>query len=181
VRHDALTGAYNRRVMDADLEVAEVAIATSGRSTAIVMLDIDHFKAYNDVYGHAAGDEVLRLVAQRIQQEIRPSDRLYRYGGEEFLVLLAETGLGEGEAAARRIALGISNLGLPHKRNLPWGVITVSAGVAAYASDHPSTADCVAAADSALYRSKASGRNTVATSREESKAELREPKGPVGR
>ena len=108
-------------------------------------------------------------------------DRLYRYGGEEFLVLLSETGLGEAETVARRVALGISNMGLVHKRNIPWGVITVSAGVAAYASERPSTADCVAAADSALYRSKASGRNTVATSHQESKTELLEPKGPVGR
>ena len=181
VRRDPLTGAYNRRVMDADLEEAQVSVATSGRPATVVMLDIDHFKAYNDVYGHTAGDEVLRLVAGQIQHDIRPTDRLYRYGGEEFLVLLAETGLGEGEAVARRIALGISNMGLVHKRNIPWGVITVSAGVAAYTSERPSTADCVAAADSALYRSKASGRNTVATSHHESATELLEPKGPVGR
>jgi diguanylate cyclase (GGDEF)-like protein len=181
VRRDPLTGADNRRVMDVDLEEAQVSVATTGRPATVVMLDIDQFKAYNDVYGHTAGDEVLRLVAQRIQREIRPADHLYRYGGEEFLVLLAETGLREGEAVARRIALGISNLGLPHRRNIPWGVITVSAGVAAYAQDHPSTADCVAAADTALYRSKASGRNTVATSHQETRTELLEPKGPVGR
>ena len=181
VRRDPLTGAYNRRVMDADLAEAQVSVATAGLPATVVMLDIDRFKAYNDFYGHSAGDQVLRLVAQRIQRDIRPTDRLYRYGGEEFLVLLAETGLGEGEAAARRIALGIANLGLIHKRNNPWGVITVSAGVAAYSAEHPSTADCVAAADGALYRSKASGRNTVATSNDEMKTELLEPEGPVGR
>jgi diguanylate cyclase (GGDEF)-like protein len=178
VRRDPLTGAYNRRVMDADLEQAQLCMATTNRPATIVMLDIDHFKAYNDLYGHAAGDDVLRLVAQRIQRDIRPTDRLYRYGGEEFLVLLADTHISEGEAVAARIALGIATLGLTHKKNAPWGVITVSAGVAAYVADHPSTADCVAAADAALYRSKTSGRNTVATSQQEARPE---PSAGAGR
>lgn len=161
---DPLTGAYNRRLMDADLEEVQTSVVTSGRTTAIVMIDIDHFKAYNDKYGHAAGDEVLRRVAQRIQLEIRPTDRLYRYGGEEFLVLLRDTGLDEGEVVATRIARSITTLGLPHQRNHPWGVVTVSAGVAAADPSNPAIRDCVAAADAALYRFKASGRNTVATS-----------------
>jgi diguanylate cyclase (GGDEF)-like protein len=104
------------------------------------------------------------MVAQRIQKESRLADRLYRYGGEEFLVLLPETTLEEGEATATRIARGITTLGLPHQRNDPWGVVTVSAGVAAIDPYNPATGLTVAAADAALYRSKASGRNTVATS-----------------
>jgi diguanylate cyclase (GGDEF)-like protein len=138
------------------------------------MIDLDHFKAYNDRYGHAAGDEVLRLVAQRIQAEIRPADRLYRYGGEEFLVLLRDTGLEEGETVATRIARGITTLGMPHLRNEPWGVVTVSAGVAAIDPSSPASGDCVGDADAALYRSKASGRNTVATFRAEPTPDLSE-------
>ncbi len=161
---DPLTGSFNRRVMDTDLEEIQVSIGISRRPATVIMLDIDHFKAYNDIYGHAAGDQVLRLVAQRMQKETRSADRLYRYGGEEFLVLLPETALEEGEAIATRIARAITMLGLPHSRNDPWGVVTVSAGVAAIDPYNPAAGLSVAAADAALYRSKASGRNTVATS-----------------
>jgi diguanylate cyclase (GGDEF)-like protein len=89
--------------------------------------------------------------------------RLYRYGGEEFLVLLRDTRLAEGEAVATRIACGITTLGLTHEGNLPWGVVTVSAGVAKVDPSSTAAGDCVADADAALYRSKRSGRNTVAT------------------
>ena len=177
VRRDPLTGAFNRRLMDAELEEIRLSVATSRRPATIVMIDIDHFKAYNDLYGHIDGDDVLRRVAQRIQRDIRPTDRLYRYGGEEFLVLLSETGLEEGEGVATRIARGITTLGMAHKRNEPWGVVTVSAGVAEILPTHLSIGDCVAAADAALYRSKASGRNTVATAQQELKADLWEGVG----
>jgi diguanylate cyclase (GGDEF)-like protein len=177
VRRDALTGAYNRRLMDTDLAEAKLSVATSRRRAAVIMIDIDHFKAYNDIYGHTEGDKVLRMVAQRIQREIRPADRLYRYGGEEFLVLLQETGLDQGEAVATRIARGVTDLGLPHQRNEPWGVVTVSAGVASIDPDSAATGDCVADADAALYRSKASGRNTVATSQPEPRMDFLESIG----
>jgi diguanylate cyclase (GGDEF)-like protein len=177
VCRDPLTGAFNRRLMDDELEEVRRSVATTRRPATIVMIDIDHFKAYNDLHGHIAGDEVLRRVAQRIQRDIRPSDRLYRYGGEEFLVLLSDTGVEEGEAVATRIARGITTLGMAHKRNEPWGVVTVSAGVAEVLPSHQSISDCVAAADAALYRSKASGRNTVATAQQELKADLWEGVG----
>ncbi len=169
--HDALTGSFNRLVMDADLEDAERLTAVSKRPTSIIMIDIDHFKAYNDMVGHTAGDEVLRMVAQRIQSEVRPEDRVYRYGGEEFLVLLRQTSLEEGEAVAARIANGVASLGLPHNENKPWAVVTVSAGVSVMDVDNPLVSDAVAAADTALYRSKASGRNTVATALPEPRPE----------
>jgi len=161
--HDALTGAFNRQLMDADLEEVWASVGTSGQPATVIMIDIDHFKAYNDRYGHAAGDEALRLVARRIQQETRPMDRLYRYGGEEFLVLLRETRLDEGQLVATRIASGITALGLTHSGNPPWGVVTVSAGVASVDPTSTAAGDCVANADAALYRSKRSGRNTVGT------------------
>jgi diguanylate cyclase (GGDEF)-like protein len=171
--HDALTGAYNRLVMDEDLAEAERSTLASGKPASVIMIDIDHFKAYNDMVGHTAGDEVLRIVARRIQDEVRPEDRVYRYGGEEFLVLLRQTRLDEGETVAARIAHGIASLGLPHAQNKPWGVVTVSAGVSAIAPDSPEAVDAVVAADTALYRSKASGRNTVATAESEPRPETK--------
>ena len=168
--HDPLTGAYNRLSMDHDLEEVHAAVAMSSQSATVIMIDIDHFKAYNDRYGHAAGDEVLRQVARRVQREIRPKDRLYRYGGEEFLLILRETGIEEGEAVATRIACGITTLGLVNEGNQPWGVVTVSAGVARVEPSSSAAGDCVADADAALYRSKRSGRNTVATYQGEPKS-----------
>jgi diguanylate cyclase (GGDEF)-like protein len=161
--HDALTGAYNRMVMDADLADAWKRVASGGKPSSVIMIDIDHFKAYNDLLGHTAGDEVLRMVAQRIQAEVRPEDRVYRYGGEEFLVLLHDTSMGEGANVAARICHGIEALSLPHEQNEPWNVLTVSAGVSSMEPAGSPVGDVVAAADSALYRSKNSGRNTVAT------------------
>jgi diguanylate cyclase (GGDEF)-like protein len=169
--HDALTGTFNRLVMDTDLGETERLTSMSGKPASVIMIDIDHFKAYNDMLGHTAGDEVLRMVAQRIQDEVRPEDRVYRYGGEEFLVLLRETTLEEGESVAARIAHGVCSLSLPHEQNRPWGVLTVSAGVSAIDPENPQVADAVAAADTALYRSKASGRNTVATALPEPRPE----------
>jgi diguanylate cyclase (GGDEF)-like protein len=157
--------------MNSDLEAMKQTVADLKRPAAVIMVDIDHFKAFNDHYGHAAGDDVLSMVARRIQQETRPGDRLYRYGGEEFLVLLRDTGLKEGEAIAIRIACAITTLGLVHEGNKPWGVVTVSAGVSAMDPDNISGGNCVAEADAAMYRSKRSGRNTVATYQPEASAD----------
>jgi diguanylate cyclase (GGDEF)-like protein len=173
--HDALTGAYNRMVMDADLAEARGLVAMAGKPSSVIMLDIDHFKSYNDHLGHTAGDEVLRMVAQRIQAEVRPEDRVYRYGGEEFLVLLRDTALDAGSHVAARICNGIAAMALPHEGNQPWNVVTVSAGVSAMEPDGSDLGGVVAAADSALYRSKASGRNTVATALPESNADDTRP------
>jgi diguanylate cyclase (GGDEF)-like protein len=170
-RHDPLTGALNRLVMDADLEDAQRQTVASRKPASVIMMDIDHFKAYNDMVGHTAGDEVLRMVAQRIQAEVRPVDRVYRYGGEEFLVLLRDSGIDESQRVAARICDGVASLGLPHEQNPPWGVVTVSAGVSTMEPDGSPWPDVVAAADSALYRSKASGRNTVATAQLEPMSE----------
>ena len=161
--HDALTGTYNRLVMSTDLKAVRQSSLGSKQPAAVIMIDIDHFKAYNDTYGHAAGDKALRLVARRIQQGIRSRDRLYRYGGEEFLVLLRDTPVEVVEAVATRIAAGIATLGLAHEGNPPWGVVTVSAGVAAVDLSSAPAGDGVAGADAAMYRSKRSGRNRVTT------------------
>ena len=165
--HDALTGAYNRLVMNEDLEEAVRYVTETKQPATVIMIDLDHFKAYNDMYGHSAGDDVLALVARTVQKETRPGDRLYRFGGEEFLVLLNHAGLFEGEAVAGRIACAITTLGLAHAGNQPWGIVTVSAGVSTMDPGAAAAGRCVEQADAALYRSKRSGRNTVATYQKE--------------
>jgi len=177
--HDALTGAYNRLVMREDLDEAMASVTETKRPATVIMTDLDHFKAYNDMYGHAAGDDVLALVARTIQKEIRPGDRLYRYGGEEFLVMLRNAGLSEGEAVATRIACAVTTLGLAHAGNNPWGIVTVSAGVATMDRTAASATSCVEQADAALYRSKRSGRNTVATFQREFEEDSGQPLPPI--
>jgi diguanylate cyclase (GGDEF)-like protein len=125
------------------------------------MIDIDNFKLYNDSYGHGAGDVVLVDVARSIQQSIRPDDRLYRYGGEEFLVSLRAGTLDGAVSAAGRIVSHVAKQAISHPANQPWGVVTISAGVALMTPDQGSLAAVLAQADKGLYESKANGRNRV--------------------
>jgi diguanylate cyclase (GGDEF)-like protein len=133
-----------------------------GHTYSLAMYDIDHFKAYNDTFGHPAGDEALRRVAQVMAGSIRAGDMAYRYGGEEFLILLPEQTLATATTAVERTRVAIEAMALPHPANQPSGVITVSAGVAASSATSPLDVDAwLARADVALYRAKGSGRNRV--------------------
>jgi diguanylate cyclase (GGDEF)-like protein len=159
-RRDPLTGIRNRVGMDEEL--AQAFASWREEPIAIVMLDIDHFKRYNDSHGHAGGDEVLRRVAQRLQVALRPHDLVYRVGGEEFLVLLRGTGIAEAAAVAERLVRSVEELRIPHTGNPVAGVVTITAGVA---EPHPKDAtieEAISRADGALYRAKRSGRNKVA-------------------
>ncbi|MFC6616932.1 diguanylate cyclase [Deinococcus radiophilus] len=124
------------------------------------MIDIDHFKAYNDHYGHPAGDVCLREVAQALQGALRRSgDMLTRYGGEEFALLLPDTGLAGTQMVAERLRRAVLDLSLPHQAH-PLGQVTISLGAA---SLHGVTgSELVQAADGALYAAKRAGRNRVA-------------------
>jgi diguanylate cyclase (GGDEF)-like protein len=155
-RTDGLTGLLNRRTFDVDA-AAEVALsARHGRPLAIAMIDIDHFKAVNDTYGHPTGDAVLRAVAERIAGSLRDSDTAYRYGGEEFAVLLRET---DGPGALR-VAERI-------RRDVERGfagqdpAVTVSSGVAERSPAATDLTGVLEAADAALYAAKSEGRNRV--------------------
>ena len=165
---DVLTGWHNRRYLRTRL-VEEVARCRRERSPlTCLMIDVDHFKRVNDVYGHVVGDEVLQRVAQCIQGQVRDSDVSARYGGEEFVVLLPGTGIEAGRSLAERIRHAVSADvfavdGVPEA--LP---VTVSIGVAEH-GDGPGEADAstagerlIALADEALYEAKAAGRNAVA-------------------
>ena len=160
---DALLGIGNRRAMWIALEEIHQVALRYGRPYSIVLLDVDHFKAYNDRYGHLEGDRVLENVAQSVQSAVRSADQLFRYGGEELVMVLPETSAVGAERAAERARAGVERLALEHAGS-PRGIVTVSAGVSAADPGACLTADVralITAADTALYRAKAEGRNRV--------------------
>lgn len=156
---DALTGIGNRRQLDTALAQAVTLAQRRRHGLAVIMIDIDHFKAYNDYYGHPAGDACLRAVAQCLAETItHPEDEVMRYGGEEFTVLLRRA---EAEAAlglAERMRAAVRAMGVRHAGQ-DSGVVTVSLGVAAMTADLATPAALIAAADRALYRAKELGRD----------------------
>lgn len=160
-RHDPMTGLENRRALD--LAFAAIARDSNpGEDIAVVLLDIDHFKTYNDTLGHMAGDEALRAVAGELRAGLRAgTDRAFRFGGEEFLLLLRRTSLIEAVQLAERLRRRIEVAALPHPR-AAGAVVTASFGVAsARIGGGVGSDELVAGADAALYAAKRSGRNQV--------------------
>jgi diguanylate cyclase (GGDEF)-like protein len=166
---DALTGLYNRRFLE---EAVHLALARAARKTeaadypgfALLMLDIDHFKQFNDQHGHAAGDLALCRVAEALRGQTRGSDVVARYGGEEFIVVLADITLAAALDRAEQMRAAVARLEF---RPLAQGdsvLLTVSIGVAHYPTQGtPTLADLLLAADQALYGAKHAGRNRVTT------------------
>jgi len=158
---DGLTGLANRRCFDEEI-AKELRRATREREPlAVIMIDVDYFKRYNDTYGHVAGDDCLRKIAAAVRiAEQRPGDLVARYGGEEIVVLLP----GCDEQSAARIAAGILNsisaLGMAHAGNPP-GIVTVSAGVGVLSvvCNGDTAEKIIDMADKALYQAKSTGRN----------------------
>ena len=160
-RRDPLTRLGNRLRLREDLETLSAQAQRYGHSYCAMLCDVDFFKAYNDTYGHLAGDEVLKRVAGVISENLRGGDMAYRYGGEEFLIILPEQSLGSAVSIADRLRRAVEDLGIPHEKNPP-GVVTISLGVATLPAEEPkSTDDLLKEADEALYRAKESGRNRV--------------------
>jgi diguanylate cyclase (GGDEF)-like protein len=154
---DGLTGVFNRRELDARAEQTVALAVRHGRPVACLLLDIDHFKQVNDVYGHAAGDTVLRESARRICQASRISDIVGRYGGEEFVVLLPETD-GEGAvAAADKLRAELASTAVVVGETSI--TVRASVGAAVWSATMSTVADLYAAADRALYRAKELGRD----------------------
>ncbi|TNC11338.1 GGDEF domain-containing protein [Methylobacterium terricola] len=157
---DGLTGLPNRRHFDEAFSRAREQAARDGTPLALVLLDADRFKLYNDTYGHLAGDEVLRAVARVLQRQIRePEETACRIGGEEFAVLLPGAPVREAAARAERIRQALARLQIPHVGN-EGGIVTLSLGVAE-AVPGESGGHCFSAADAALYEAKRQGRNRV--------------------
>ena len=157
---DELTGLYNRRYFDRHLAVMLHKAQNQDRDMALMILDIDHFKAVNDTYGHDVGDAVLREFAGRLRRNIRGVDLACRFGGEEFVVLMPDTDLRQAELVAERVRQSIAERAFEVNAGRPLSV-TVSAGAALNesAADTPET--LIKRADVALYRAKREGRNRV--------------------
>lgn len=155
---DGLTALLNRREFLRLLREELERSRRYGHACTLLMLDVDRFKAVNDAWGHPAGDTVLRAIAERVLNEVRPMDRAARYGGEEFALLLPETGAEGAATAAERIRAAVAAASITLSADHAVSV-TVSIGIAAYPIDGTDEEALVAAADKALYAAKASGRN----------------------
>ena len=156
---DLLTGLATFRVLRDRLTQEVERSKRSGEKFTVLFMDLDRLKEINDAYGHEAGNEVLKAVAQEIRAAVRASDLAARYGGDEFVVILTRTELNGGERVAEALREGIENVG--RRLGYPLGAVTVSVGIAEYDPAHPASGDLLVNADRALYRAKASGRNTV--------------------
>jgi diguanylate cyclase (GGDEF)-like protein len=160
---DGLTGLYNRRFIDEMLDHELAKLRREGKKAAFLLLDVDHFKRFNDTYGHQAGDEALRKVGAALSATVRASDVVCRYGGEEFLVFLPECGADEALVKAEAIRHAISVMPLKIVgANIP--PVTTSIGVAIYPDVATNRTDLIQLADRALYRAKADGRDRVVVS-----------------
>jgi diguanylate cyclase (GGDEF)-like protein/PAS domain S-box-containing protein len=159
---DGLTGVANRRRFEEKMDLEWRRAMRDGSPLSVLMIDVDHFKPYNDLYGHVMGDRCLRQVAMAAQEVIhRSSDLFARYGGEEFAAVLPNTGSSGAQLVAEQIRRAVEMLGLPHTGN-PCGVVTVSVGCATKMLGHDSVATMlVDVADQALYQAKSAGRNRV--------------------
>ncbi|MEW6165619.1 MAG: diguanylate cyclase [Pseudomonadota bacterium] len=156
---DAMTGLYNRRFLE---EYVSALVAGSQRrksAFSVLMLDLDFFKQVNDTHGHEAGDKVIKTLADILQRNVRSSDMAVRYGGEEFLIVLVDTGVEHAMKVAEKIRGEVEGTKIP----LPGGMLqkTISIGVAEYPSDSDTFWQVVKFADVALYQAKSSGRNRV--------------------
>jgi diguanylate cyclase (GGDEF)-like protein len=154
---DALTRLFNRRRLDDDLKAECERSARYGRPLAFVMLDVDHFKAFNDAHGHPQADITLQEIARILMTEVRTTDSSYRYGGEEFCILLRETGANDAMALAERLRKRIE----ASFASSPLSPVTASFGVAQFSTDTRSPGAVIEAADAAMYQAKRSGRNKV--------------------
>jgi two-component system cell cycle response regulator len=159
-RRDPLMGIGNRMRMHEDLEQIESDLDRNGKGYSILLCDIDNFKSYNDANGHQRGDDVLRAVAGAFAEATRGEDAVYRYGGEEILVLVRSDIPSVPANAAERLRSKVEGLALPRDA-AGEGVVTISVGAAVRRAGDEGAEDAVRRADAALYRAKAEGRNRV--------------------
>jgi len=160
-RTDPLTGLHNRLKLREDLDLfSERASHAPGPPYCALMLDVDNFKSYNDTYGHFSGDEILMSVADVLLKTLRQGDHRYRFGGEEFLVILEQTPLQDGCLAAELCRNAVQNLKIPHAAGVQ-NIVTISIGVAQWSQTSETVNAWLKGADAALYHAKNLGRNRV--------------------
>lgn len=161
--HDPLTGLANRRYLGS---FAEGLAAADDRALSVILMDIDFFKPFNDLHGHARGDECLKSVAKAVEAVARShAGFAVRYGGEEFLIVLPDLDAEAARTCAEAVRVEVERLRIPHGRSSASELVTISLGVATGAPSEPSFEPLIAAADAALYGAKANGRNRVAAAR----------------
>jgi diguanylate cyclase (GGDEF)-like protein len=169
---DPLTGLFNRRYLEESFEGALHRMERRQQSASLMMIDLDHFKTFNDTFGHEAGDALLRAFGTFLLDRLRKEDTACRYGGEEFCILLCESNLESSLKLAEQLCRDIKNLSVWHgERSL--GVITMSVGVASSPIHGVTISELIAAADRALYEAKAAGRDRVTAAQIPSR--LRQP------
>ncbi|VAX02186.1 diguanylate cyclase (GGDEF domain) [hydrothermal vent metagenome] len=159
-KNDVLTNLFNRRWLDEMLPRIFERYQTQNSSFSIIMLDIDHFKHYNDNYGHLSGDAAIRSIAATITDNIRPNDMAARYGGEEFMVLLPETNKEEAEIIAERLRVAVKTKKIVSENKAELPSITASFGIAT-SYKNVSLIDLICNADTALYKAKENGRDCI--------------------
>ena len=180
---DPLTGTANRRHLFQRLELEVSRAQRFGHELSVLMIDIDHFKLYNDRYGHLAGDEVLQTVGSVLRRTVRRIDTVARYGGEEFAILLPEIRRDEALLVGDKLRRAVSLLELQAAGTSGPGRVTVSVGLAHFPEDGQGVQELVARADEALYAAKSGGRNRLVAYASETRPPGREPvvEGPVRR
>jgi diguanylate cyclase (GGDEF)-like protein len=156
---DGLTGTYNHRYFQDRLAREIEAAARERTRVSLLMIDIDHFKLYNDMNGHIAGDVALREVAAILKRSLKRDDVVARYGGEEFAVVLAGVDKANALEIAERVRSKVESLPIPNEKELPGGRLTVSVGVATYPEDATDRGELIEWADLSLYLAKTGGRN----------------------
>lgn len=157
---DPLTGLLNRRQLGVHLELERARAERSGREFSLALIDIDLFKALNDHYGHLAGDQVLTQVSAQVRSSVRRADLVFRYGGDELLVLLPDTTVAQSLAPLEKLRMTVSTA-IPETRGRSLPPVTISIGVAGCGRYPRSADELIEAADRALYRAKADGRDRV--------------------
>jgi diguanylate cyclase (GGDEF)-like protein len=156
---DELTRVFNRRYFNQRFEREMQRAQRYGRALSLIMLDIDHFKAFNDAHGHLWGDTILKQVAQILEKSLRKADILARFGGEEFVVLLPEIDKEQGRKVAEKLRRAIERTDFPKAAAQPLGRLTISLGLAAFPEDAEETEALLDHADQGLYLAKSRGRN----------------------
>ncbi|MDZ4201569.1 MAG: diguanylate cyclase [Gallionella sp.] len=166
---DGLTGLFNRRSMDLKADLAWEECARNKQPFALLMLDVDNFKKYNDYYGHMIGDDCLRAIAQAISTTVAAANEAgltkgafaARYGGEEFAIIIPAASTAAYEKLANDIVGAVRDLAMPHEQNAVWGIVTASIGGSRCEAASIAAAKMFRDADAALYRAKENGRNRV--------------------
>lgn len=159
---DHLLNIPNRRAMEEEMRFLHSFSRRHDTVYAICLIDVDHFKDFNDFYGHQAGDEALKSISDTLNKNMRDSDRIFRYGGEEFLITMQGTNLQQALIGAERLLESINRLSYPHKKS-PLGFLSISIGLADSSLGH--NEELISCADKALYTAKKEGKNCVRTYR----------------